>query len=209
MRAYFDGSFVPFNLKTNKRKQDGADAIVAWGLVFDDGETITEIHGSRKFKGRLVAGTHEIQAFIECALYCISHNIAPEDVSFTTDDELTVYGSQATVENGYACTSHSVVLEEMLVRLVELSAYNQATIDSVRPYLKRSLFTKVKGHSTTFWNLRCDYLAQVGAKVAEHGSAQLESVARWAKHGFVRYIGNNKTAQWFPAFHSLLAAEVA
>lgn len=205
MRAYYDGSWVPFDPQTGKPQQIGSSASVfSWGLVFDDGDTVTEINGARKVNHPGLNGTHEVQAFVECALYCLSHNIPPEDVSFTTDDEITSYGSKATVANGYSNTSYSLVLNEMLDRLVSRHAYDQVTIDSVRPYLDRSRFTKVKGHSDTVWNLRCDYLAQVASKAARTGIAHLSSVQAWAKQGFVRYVSNGKSKTWFPAFHSLL-----
>lgn len=204
MRAYFDGSWVPVNPSTGKVAQNAGGALFSWGLVFDGGDVVTELNGVRTVKHPGLNGTHEIQAFVECALYCVSHNIAPEDVSFTTDDEITVYGSKATVANGYAVTSHSIVLEEMLVRLVKHNVYDQTTIESIRPYLERSRMTKVKGHSNTFWNLRCDYLANVAAKSVQNGAANLESVARWAKRGFVRYVSPKKSTTWFPAFHSFL-----
>lgn len=204
MRAYFDGSWVPYNPSTGKVAQNAGGAVMSWGLVFDDGETVTEVNGARQFKHPGLNGTHEIQAFVECALYCVSHNIKPEDVSFTTDDEVTVYGRLATVANGYANTSHSVVLEGMLNRLVTQKVYSQETIDSVRPYLERSMMTKVKGHSSTFWNLRCDYLARIAADTVRNGGARLESVARWAKKGFARYHSEGKTSRWYPAFHEIM-----
>ena len=125
MRAYYDGSWTP---KSSAIPQ--AEQILAWGIVFDDGE-ITEISGARTARGSEVTGSHEVVAFIECALYCVSHNIAPEDVSFTTDDELTAYGSKATVANGYSCTSHGAALEAILLKLVKIKMYDAETVASV------------------------------------------------------------------------------
>lgn len=194
MRAYYDGSWRPKDVNASHAEQ-----LFSWGIVFDDGE-ITELHGSRSSHGDLVVGCHEVIAFIETALYCSSHGITPENVSFTTDDEVTAYGSKATVSNGYSCTSMNVALESILDRLVRVKMYDAGTISSVRPYLERSVFHKVKGHKMTLLNLRCDYLAGWAAKVHQNLQKKFHGFEEWAARGFNVY-HRGEQVKWFPPFH--------
>lgn len=197
MRAYFDGSCLP-------GKNDKNNRVYSWGLVFDDGETITEISGSRQTKDSRLVGLHETQAFVECVLYCSSHGIKPNEVLFTTDDETTVYASQAgqwSINGGYVRE-----MDRRLQQLIDVDLYKPEVIDVVRKYMAESRMVKVKGHRFTLWNLRCDYLAKMaGEAIRQKRPVPVHSIREWLRNGFTHYAGaNNRSYQWFPPFHHLL-----
>lgn len=182
MNAYYDGSYLYKGNDGNALKK--GYAYFSWAFVIVDGDQQTEVHGARTAKLSQCNGTHELIAFIETALYLSSHDVPVQSVNFITDDELTAYGSKATVANGYACTSMHVELLRQLELLVTNKFYDQETIDRIMPYLLDGVFHKVKGHSRCVLNQRCDYLAKAAGKIQAYGGARILSFALWAKAGF-------------------------
>lgn len=205
MNVYFDGSWVPVSSETKTIVEGGDAAVFAWGLVFDHPSGLVESSGIRFVEHTKLNGTHEVQAFIECALYCLSHNIAPSEITFVTDDEVTVYGTQSTPENGCFFNAYSDVLNEMLTRLVQYDVYNEKTIESVRQFFRESRFVKIKGHARILWNLRCDVLATNAVKVFCKREVVPTSVQEWVKKGFkhTRIEHRDGGGRWFPAFSGM------
>lgn len=194
MRVYYDGSFAN---KISKNNQCGT-YYVAWGIVIDHQGELTEIRGSRTVNTKDMSGCHEVVAFIEAALYLLSHQIPPDEICFITDDSLTAIGSQATVANGWCSTGLNVSLENCLRKVAgRCGFYTKDVVNSVRPYLERSRFIKVKGHAKTVLNLRCDYLAEKEAIIQRGNKANIKPFLEWAADGFRRWEGEEK---WWAPF---------
>jgi ribonuclease HI len=138
-------------------------------------------------------------AFIEAALYCLSHGYSPEDVNFITDDEMTAYGPQSNPKYGHAQCGLWFALQQRIEVLIKHGMYTQDVIDSITPYLERSQFHKIRGHKTCVMNQRCDYIAKIAARVRAFGGAKIMSFEQWAKLGLSVW-KNGTNIQFHPPF---------
>lgn len=191
MNVYYDGSYTMKDAQGNAFPRNAR--YFAWGIVIDDKGEITELSGSRETVGTtLGAGSHETVAFIESALYLLSHGVSVDDVNFTTDDEITAYPSRRAP------------LDAQMATLVKMGFYTQAVVDSVLPYLE-ARFHKVRGHKNCVYNLRCDYLAKCASRAAHKGKpTPVLSFVKWAEAGFTRYKPGNIVETMYLPFLSTL-----
>ena len=197
MNVYFDGSYT---LKDSEQRIL-KNAVFGWGFVISGYDEHVEVHGARVVKPGICSGAHEVIAFIEAVLYLSSHGIRVQDVNFITDDELTAYGSKATVANGYACTSMHEALQSCLQSLVRNKLYTEEVLEVVRPYLFDGRFHKIKGHAGCVLNQRCDYLAKVASRAELGGKSETQGFLEWARNGFNRWCNiENKVISTYPPF---------
>lgn len=161
------------------------NGVVAWGAVISDGDDSTEMHGLRKItKHKKLGAVHEIVAFIESVLYAHSHGTTPENVSFYTDDRQIVDGAQY---HNVKCWSPTFRFSPGLTQLlIDVSAmYPAGTMIVVAAYLQRSHIVWVKGHTTTFMNLRADHLAKrTLRKHLKNAKSKIYDLEEWARTGF-------------------------
>lgn len=182
MQAFYDGSYT-WKGAGGKSFPNGA-RYVSWGLVFSEADTVVEVHGSRKVHHSFGSGFHELIACVECTLWLHSHGYSPDKVGFVTDDELTVYGRHATVENGYAFRGQGDRLRWATEELVRRRFFTQEAMDVCWTYLLDSRFTKVKGHARTVYNERCDYLAKFACRSEATGNTHFMELDDWLNNGF-------------------------
>lgn len=176
--------------------------IISWGLVLDFGHEspLTEIKGLQSHSRNMqLTGCHEIVAFIECALYLMSRGMQPSNVNFIVDDEVTAYAGQGHPNRGHAFNSYHDTFFKLADRLIRNKVYTKAVVESTLDYLYRGRFHKVRSHSNTILNLRCDYLARSAYKLKAHSGFELANINTWMASGFVRRHGD-KIERWYPPF---------
>ena len=184
MQAFFDGSYTFKGLKGTRF--GGGAKYVSWGLVFTEGEDYFEVSGFRKVSHDFGAGYHELVACVEASLWLHSHGYSPSEVSFVTDDELTVYGRHATIENGYAFRGQGDRLRLASASLVQRKIFTREAMDVCWSYLLNSRFDKVKGHAKNVYNERCDYLAKSAVRSETREDYKVMGYDEWLMQGFVR-----------------------
>lgn len=171
MKIYVDGGST---------KQAGKTYILSWGFVVEHQDTTVEINGERRNVSIDYRCFHEDQAFIEAMLYAKSRGIAPVDVSFYCDDETISYAAFSLHEGNYRLTKAENIRTRF--RQLTLKFYTKEIYEDCMLYLQNSRFVKVKGHESTVYNLRADYLA----KQARGGKIIL-NFEQWLADGFLDY----------------------
>lgn len=146
---------------------------VGWGVRAHFNGTSLEVSGSMLVT-RDLKGTYEIIAFIEGLLLMTNRGIPLDEMSFYTDDSMVGYAHEFLHPDNFSATRAMVITTR--IKLVCDALYTSSVFELVLECLRKSRFTKVKGHSGIVDNSRVDYLARTSV-----GDAVVLPYADWFK----------------------------
>jgi ribonuclease HI len=199
MIVYMDGSSVR---STNTQKQK--DWLLSWGLVVHHDDITTEHHGHVSEVHQRFNGFHEMLAFAE-AVKLVKHMKVPfEEVSFITDDEWVV-NAQFVMHPDNWCGERAEQVKNRLMMFVN-EFFPSTMYDDMLEALHKARFTKVKGHESTVYNLRVDYLAAHARQLKLGVYDDFLTFEQWLARGFKFFNTKKKLYDvWYAPFASLAA----
>ncbi len=203
MIIYMDGGQHDVKSRT---PVNNINIISSWGMVAMADDTYVELHGARGLPLDGWKGFHETFAFIEAMLYAQPRVKSWAEVSFYTDDHCVVEAAFMLHPGNHVPLYDVDKFRGKLKRACK--RYAEGTYEAALECLTTSRFNKVKGHSTSIYNLRVDYLSRVGYRnyatyvgVANAwGKDALQAIPfeEWLNGGFYDY--RNTENIWVPAF---------
>ena len=193
MIVYMDGSSVANG--TSKENW-----VLSWGMVVHHNDATTEHYGILRGITKQFLGFHEMLAFAEAVHYVKKTGVPFEDVLFITDDEWVV-NAQFVLHPDNWCGTEAV--HSRLMMFVN-EFYPSTMYDDMVEALKKARFTKVKGHESTVYNLRVDYLASYARKEYHGRHDDFLTFEQWLARGF-KYFNLKKRLYdvWYAPFASL------
>ena len=170
--------------------------VISWGMIVSHDGNKSEHYGSNVSNNKMVAGNHELLAFIEGYLWLKSHNFKNHEISFYSDDESVSYGGYWLTDSSHYSRSESLVRR---LKLVRDNFYPYVNFEELLDCLKESRFSKVKGHAKCVNNLRVDYLAKFARDMYLGTGKILKSFDEWLNDGFLTY-DRSGISKWYPHF---------
>lgn len=196
MIVYMDGSSVRAT-KTKCQK----DWVLSWGLVVHNGDVTTEHHGHIAEVHSHMHGYHEMLAFAE-AVRQVKHMKVPfEEVSFFTDDEWVV-NAQFFLHPDNWCGERADLVKNRMMQFVN-EFFPSTMYDDMMEALHKARFTKVKGHDSTVYNLRVDYLAAHARQLKMGLAEEFLNFEQWLARGFKCF---NTRKQQYDVWHAPFAS---
>lgn len=193
MIVYMDGSSVANG--TSKEHW-----VLSWGMVVHHNDSTTEHYGILSGITKQFLGFHEMLAFAEAVRYVRKTGVPFEDVLFITDDEWVV-NAQFVLHPDNWCDTEAIHNRLMMF----VNEFFPCTVyDDMVEALKKARFIKVKGHESTVYNLRVDYLAS-HARKEHHGlHDDFLNFEQWLSRGFKFFNTKKKLYDvWYAPFASL------
>lgn len=152
-------------------------------LLYDDNHY--EFHGSVSL-GNEFEGYHELYAFVESVVHIRLMGLDPSKMTFYTDDESVAYAHFLLHPNSFVGSNRGKAIKGRLKRLCD--RFYVGMLDEVLNVLMNARFVKVKGHETTVYNQRVDYLCNKCPSSAK-------SFDSWLSKGFPLY--NKLGCHWY------------
>ncbi len=176
------------------QKLDSNSAVVSCGLVAIHDDQTIEFHKHHHVDRRF-QGLHELIAFIHAVNYVKDLN--PNRVSFYVDDEDIGYAAFFLHQENFQKQHHDRIISRVLLACQAIGYSDSGLIIN---FLKYSRIVKVRGHRTTVYNLRADYLACHSRQEFLNNSQILESFESWLEKGFDGYTKTGELFKWYPPF---------
>jgi ribonuclease HI len=174
--------------------------ILSWGLVAHYTDATYERHGCIGDCPPYLQGSHEKLAFIEAVRFALSLGADPDDITFITDDGSVCDANRMFHKHGNLVRSDATVQ-----KITEIcNAYFDKTLkEFCLKFLARARFIKVKGHSKTVYNLRCDHLARHARNWELGDLSPLLPFEEWLHDGFLFYDKKLIKKTWFVPFSEM------
>lgn len=199
MIIYMDGS-----AERIKNTKEAKEWILAWGMVVHQGDETHELSGVIEQVPHELQGFHEIAAFANAIMYVKKHKVPYEQVSFYTDDQFVTDANFFLHPENYVATETVDKVKNRLMMFVN-EFYPSTMYDLMLECLRKSKFTKVKGHKmfegAIVYNHRVDYLAS-HARRSKLGTVEpFLSFEAWLGKG-ISFFNVKKDAYdvWYPPF---------
>lgn len=196
--ASFEKMIIYMDGGDQQHREPELGALLSWGVVAHHNDSTDELYGCMVRVSHRLQRAHEQLAFVQAVRYAHSKGVAPNQVSFFTDDSWVCSASENTrrsgalpgpEDNGYR-----------LVRALCEQYFDDATFGVCNDYIQEARFTKVHGHKTTVYNLRCDDLSKAAQRRARGEQVTVAPFEEWLRAGFT-YIDRDQVAhRWFPEF---------
>jgi ribonuclease HI len=183
MVIYLDGGSKP---QPNAMKR----WVLSFGLVIHFQDQTHELSGAILDVVSAYSGQHENFAFLEAIKFAHSQQVKPENIAFVTDDSAVCEVNKWAREFGKLDPASKTI--NRLKELMALLAKDRGYYDAMYPYLRDCLqygkFTKVKGHASTVYNLRCDELAITARNWALGDLTPILPFEEWLHDGFEYWV---------------------
>ena len=172
--------------------------VLSWGLIVHHQDTTVELHGAKDQVHQEYSGSHEHIAFVEALRHAMTHDIAPDELAFVTDDSSVCdVNHWARVFGRLDLTSNTI---KRLLNLVKYLGFDSSMDAYMLRCLEWSKFQKVKGHARTVYNLRCDELAVHARNWVKGDLSPLLPFEEWLHDGHIYYDKEQNRKTWFAPF---------
>lgn len=182
---------------SQKHSHNGRLFLLSWGIVVHHNDETTELHGCKTHMPQNHSGSHERIAFMETVRHLMTLDVTPQEVSFYTDDSSVCDINEIIRRSKRLPQDHTTI--QRFKKLAD-EYYDAETFAACMSYLMHSRFTKVKGHSRTVYNLRCDELSCHARRWALGDLSPLLPFEDWLHDGFLYYDREQQPQRWFPPF---------
>lgn len=182
--------------------------MLSWGIVALTGDQSIELHGCHSWVSPKHSGFHEKIAFVEAVRYLVPSGHMPHELTFYTDDSAVCDVNRSYVLRGNHHGSDTTISRYKTV-CKAFYPNEPELFEQCMSYIRGSRFVKVKGHSKTVYNLRCDALAVHARQWAIGNLSPLLRFEEWLHDGFEFYTpdddnpGENKRRFWYAPFSGL------
>jgi len=193
MIIYMDGG-------SQKNPHVASRFVLSWGIVAHYNDETFERFGCFADCHPFLQGSHEKLAFVEAVRLALELGVSPGEITFITDD-----GSVCDANRMFHKFGNLVRSEATVQKITEIcnAYFNRDLKEHCCRFLRLARFIKVKGHSRTVYNLRCDHLAR-HARNWEYGDlSPLLSFEEWLHDGFLHHDKKTMKKTWYVPFSEM------